>query len=410
MLLRTSISRTLCCLGSAAALWACGSGRQEGREAPEARPYRLTGTVAQDSLHRDAPLTLYTDSHGRLQCDTLPVAGGRFSHSGRTADVDELYLYDAAGRAFRLYATGGQELEVRIDSAGCLHLPEADSLNAWLREAEAALDTTAADALQPTLDSLCLHSRSHVRAALLLRRYLPQLADSVGIRRTLGALAPQAKPAWLMQDIDDVLDRRSALLKAGGTATACKIQTRDTLVNLLDTHPNGYLMLFWADYAPLSLDSLSLMDRIARQYGLYGHEQDFLRRHKDRQPKRLELLTVCLHAADSAAWLAAVKDVPGLHAWMPAGLNDPRLRQWGVEQVPQVMLINQSGAVMATEWGAALREAIGRLPDRAQPKATPKPAPKQAAAADRNRAKARSQGTAPDRNAPEVRFKDVVNQ
>lgn len=365
-----NLFRTLGWLGSLGMLWACGSAPPTDGTSPAAeagQPYRVAGMVVQDSLHADAPLRLCTDRHSALTCDTVAVRDGHFVHEGRTADVDELFLYTAGGRAYRFYAAGGQDLGLEIDSMGSLHLAEADSLNTWLAAAQARLDTLLPDVLQRTLDTLCRANRTQVRAALLLRRYLPQLPDSVGIRRTLGALAPQAKPAWLMQEMEEALDRQSLRTKDGGIAATCKIQTSDSLIDLLEKHPNGYLILFWADYAPLSVDSLRIMDDIARQYGLYAHEKEYLRHSGGRQPKRLELMTVCLHATDSAAWRDAVRGVPGHHAWMQAGLNDPRIRRWQVEVVPQVLLLNQNGAVCATTWGSDLRRAIDRLPNRAKP-------------------------------------------
>lgn len=344
---------------------ACKDGDKEG---DEGRTYTVEARFEVDSTVVLDHMVLYADSHVALHEDSLFLSPeGTLSVEHRTLAMDELYLCSDGGELCRFFATGGMDVRIalsgRIDSLVVdFDVAGNDSINPWLQSQTSLLADTTSDARRLVIDSLCHLMPADIRCALLLREEVAALNDSLFVRRCLGALGPQAKPEWLVKSIDDQLIATSSFLDRSRRQSASKFQVNDTTVFDMGATRSDYLLIYcWADYDQASVDSLKLLDQLI-------DEQYYM--------KRLSVLTLCLHAADSATWQQQLKDIEGTHVWLPAGLADARVRVWGVDRVPFLMLCDMyNNQQRRNAWGKDLRDALGRLPNRSGFAHTPKTKP-----------------------------------
>ena len=323
------------------------------------RPYRLSGRIWQDSLRHDSIMQLWVDRHGELLRAELPVVRGHFSWQGETNGIDELRLCDTRGRIWHMYAGPQWELEVEIDSLGRLTHLGPDTVNTWLAEIGQRIDTTASKSLRiACLDSVCRSDTASLRSALLLMQTVPLIDDSIMVRRLLGALSPSARPEWVVERIDACLDAASVV--TSGRLPDIEIVAPDTTFRTHEIGHSGKLFLFWAEWDSVSVDTMQqVARRVARDYGLYGRTAA-----KSRYPKRMEIVTVCLSATDSARWKTLISDVPGIHALYPAGFSDPRVRKWKIRTLPYAVLTDAYGNVYGQGgWGTGIDHNIERFSD-----------------------------------------------
>lgn len=293
----------------------------------EGSPYTLSGIIMQaDSAAADSFVTLLIDRHeisSSVMGDTLaacevvqlPVVDGAFSYQGHTPlDADELCLYDGRGHVARLYGLSGAKLNVQLLANG--------------------------DVVQDAVDT------TDILRTLLLRDSIGIISDSLYVRRRLGGLPESARPAWLMQSINQMLDRKSQALGKATRLPRVDVQTSDTVFQLLGNRPESLLLIFWSMEDSLSRDSLQVMKSIARDYGLYDHAATFAtEKSATRRPKahRIELMSVCMQCDDSAAWRSAVKDLPGHHAILPGGYAHPLAMNCQIEHLPWMVLVDRFG-------------------------------------------------------------------
>ncbi len=323
------------------------------------RPYRLSGRIYQDSILQDSVLSLWVDQHDRLLHARIPVSRGSFSWQGETAGIDELRLFDSKGNIWQMYAAGQWDLEIEIDSLRRLTHLGADTVNTWLAEMDELFNSTDSKALHlHWIDSVCRTDNPSVRNALLLLKMLPQIEDSVQVRRLQGSLSAATLPDWIVTRIDDYLDAASRI--TSGRLPDFSVVSPDTVFRSHEMGRTGKLYLFWAEWDSVSVDSLrNVTDRIARDFGLYGHTA-----RKTKHPKRMEIVTVCLSATDSARWKSLVRDIPGIHALYPAGFSDPRVNKWRISTVPYAVITDAYGNVyLQGKWGTFLDNNIMRFAD-----------------------------------------------
>lgn len=330
--------------------------------------YTLRARVATDSTVSLSHLVLLADSHVSLRADSLELGADSTCRSEQvTPGLDEFYLCADGGELCRGFAMAGMEVSVRIE--GCADSLVArfeptptDSLNPWLEQQHLALDSLKPADRCMVIDSLCHALAADVRCALLLRDEVDRMSDSLAVRRCLGALRPEAKPEWLVRSIEERLTSASRFLWNNHRLTAAKFQVNDSTVFDMAATRSDYLLVFcWADYDTASVDSLRVLARLMED---------------DYYMKRLQLLDICLSAADSASWQQQVKGLPGMHVWLPAGLADPRIRRWSVDGTPFIALCdmynNQQHRLV---WGGPLRNALTRLANRSGFSHTPKTRP-----------------------------------
>lgn len=312
----------------------------------EGVPYMLTGKLWQDSTTIDTLVTLIVDRHEfSFSADgdslpayeelLLPVVDGHFSYQGKSPlDADELYLYDQHGHVARLYGTSGAHLEVEVLKNGTIK--------------QTFIDSTA------------------LMRAILLRDSIPMLDDSLRVRRVLGGLPESAKPDWLMHSINTMLDQKSARIGKTTRLPRVELQLVDTVYSLLSSR-SGYLMLyFWSDDFPASVDSLQLFTQIARDYGLYSYADSFVKeKSKTRREKahRIEMISVCMHASDSASWWSAIQKLPGKHTLLQGGFAHPLAKVCQIHQLPSLIVVDRFGNYQAKDaWGMELYKWLERAP------------------------------------------------
>ena len=311
-------------------------------------PYTLKGTLWQDSATVDSTVTLIIDRHEQtftLQGDTLPayevlslpVEEGQFSYVGHVPmDADELYLYDQHAHEVRLYGTSGAKLEVNIDRNGRV---------------------TASSQKTDTTDLL---------RVIMLRDSIVTIHDSLQVRRRLGGLPAEAKPLWLSQSIDALLDRQSQQLSRKTRLQKVRLVTADTVWTLPNSRPESLLLLFWSDQDSASIDSLQLFRAVARDYGLYDFASSFVKEKSATRSKkfhRIELFSLCVHATDSAAWRKTVKGLPGHHACLEGGLAHPLATELQVSELPAVVLLDRFGNYQIhNAWGTQLYQQLEKTP------------------------------------------------
>lgn len=361
--LRTAIS----IVASLLVLVSCS--KKSGEEAGEA--YTISGTISRDSTSADESLRLFIDKHSRLVQEELPLLNGHFAYKGKTGSLDELYLVDDHGLSVRFFATPGADIELSIDSLGEATFSGSDSTNIIYRQLVDEFAACREIEKRAYLDSVCqLYSTSMV-PALVIRDHMALLADSVHLRKCLGRISDDVKPAWLTNALEQSFDNPGLRLKKNlrlSPLPKFKVGLAiDSLVyDFNESRPDGMYLYFWADYSQESVDSLQMLDALADQYGLHERMYDFIKRHAkdDRRPKRITLFTVCLHAADSAAWHSRIDSLPGYHVLLQEGFSNSALKSWHITRVPYNVIIDRFSNVQDSyRWGKELRDALDRMPN-----------------------------------------------
>ena len=344
-------------------LAAC-KGRQGGHAE---RTYTVECTFDVDSATVLDHLVLYTDRHTSFRSDSLDLNPQHaFVHTASTRSLDELYLCSDGGELCRFYATGNARVSMRIASAGdslvATFDPLAgDTINPWLLQQMARFRTLPGPDKKVAIDSLCHQHPHDVRCALLLREQIGMLEDSIFVRRCLGGLADDAKPDWLMKSIDRVLGESSRRPRPSRRLSPFAVQADSTFFDFGASRSDYLVVCIWSDWSQASVDSLKAVARLV---------------DADYSMKRLKLVSLCLSAPDSAWWRNHVSGVDGLHAWLPAGFGDERMRRWDVSEVPTVIVCDMyNNQQLRNEWGQRLRVSLGRIPNRSTFTHTPKSIP-----------------------------------
>ena len=340
----------------------------KGREGSHAeRAYTVEGTFNVDSTVVLDHLVLYTDRHTSLGFDSLDLNPQHaFVHTGSTLGLDELYLCSDGGELCRFFATGNAKVSMKMEMAGdslkaTFDPSSGDSINPWLQQQMAHFRTLLGPARKDAIDSLCHQFPHDIRCGLLLRDQIEMLKDSIFVRRCLGGLADEAKPDWLMKSIDRTLEESSRKPRPSRRLAPFVMQTDSTSFDFSASRSDYLIVHIWSDYSQASIDSLKVVARLAKD---------------DYSMKRLKLVTICLSAPDSAWWRQQIKDIDGLHAWLPAGLGDERMRKWDIKNVPTVIVCDMyNNQQQRNEWGQRLRVSLDRIPNRSTFTHTPKSIP-----------------------------------
>lgn len=335
---------------------ACGKG---GEEQDQGRTYVVSGVVETDSTISLENLMLYADNHSSLRVDTIELdAGHRFESQLRTAGFDELYLCSDAGELCRFYATEGMEVEVSLTMGeqGLVtrFLPTAtDSINAWLQQMDSLFIGQKETRLHDIMDSVTAQRDTSLRPALLLRNHVLEFQDSLYVRRLLGGMPASAKPEWLVKSIDHQLNEVYAGKRHSRRLEAVSFDVKDDSIpyNLDDPRSDYLLICFWANYSLASIDSLKMIEKMLKD---------------DYADKRVQFLSCCLHASDSTWWTLRTLNMQGRHTWIKGGMGDSRMSDWGIREVPSVILLDMyNNQQIRNEWGAPLRRSLDRLPKKA---------------------------------------------
>lgn len=323
----------------------------------EGRAYQVSATLRVDSTVVLHHMALYSDSHIALHEDSLILSPDlTFSLERHTPGFDELYLCSDGGELCRFFATGGMSVNItlsgRADSlVAVFDATQGDSINPWLQEQRLQFAQMNSERRHTVLDSLCHSMSSDLRCGLLLREEVENLKDSVFVRRCLGALSAEAKPEWLVKSIDNLLVEASEYLSRSRRLSGSSFQVNDTTTFDFSVGRTDYLLLYcWADYDPMSLDSLKALAQMIED---------------DYSTKRLQLVSFCLHAANKTSWQTLVDGIEGTHIWLPAGLADQRMRDWRIMRVPTLILCDMYNNQQHRDpTDRDLRSALTRIPNR----------------------------------------------
>jgi hypothetical protein len=338
-----SVCRAIVALvGTALLVTACGKSEPQLTVQPESAPtypfsIELSPAADADSTLRKAKLCVAVNDHYNPASDTLagdlqrccridslqPDAAGNYRLTGSTRDVAELYIATPQGTMQSLFAAADGDYRWTYGRQG---ITATDSLNGWLQETASALRAMSPDSCLRAIDSICRRDVRQVRSALLVRELLPSVADTLSLRRSLGHLASEAKPVWVMYDIDHRMDERYRQQYSGLLNRSFKFaDAKGATLDLAKQNRGDMLFYFWADYDAASVSAL---------------------RRLESKGGKATVVTFCLHAADSGAWRKAVASLPGQNVWIKAGLNHPMLRAWGVERTGLYVLANSSARVL----------------------------------------------------------------
>lgn len=328
--------------------------------------YTISGSISQDSATADADLRLFVDKHSHLVEEVLPVLKGRFAYKGTTSGTDELFLIDTKGHIVNFFATAGSQIDLTIDNDGHAIFGGSDSTNLIYSQLVAEFEDCSEAERRAYLDSVCQKYNNSIAPALLIRDRMQLLNDSVHLRQCLGRIASDVKPAWLVNSLEQRFDNPGIQLKKNSRLFPLpKFRTNiDTVfINFNETRLNSLYVYFWADYSQESVDSLSMLVPLAKYYGLHDYLDEYVKRESIRRPKRVDMLTVCLHAADSAAWLKAIDGLPGSHVLLQSGFSNSTLKSWKITKVPYNMIIDRFSNIQDSYlWGQDLRDAFDRTP------------------------------------------------
>lgn len=337
-------------------LSACQGGKDQQEQG---RIYQVSGVIEADSTVVLDSLLLFADNHSSLRVDTLELdQEHRFTSQFSTAGFDELYLCSEAGELCRFYATEGMEVELSLTMGEKGLKPsfartETDSINAWLQEQDSLLSAKSESDKREHLSSLLAGQDTLLRTTILLRNHIMELNDSLFVRQFLGGLPASAKPEWLIKTIDRLLDEKSEFKDRHRRMEPASfaILNDSVFYNTGSSRSDYLLVYFWADFSMPSLDSLKMLTKLMKEE--YGE-------------KRVQLLTCCLHATDSTWWKLRTLNMEGRHTWVQGGMADPRIADWGIQEVPSVMLLDMyNNRQLRNEWGEKLRKALDRLPKKA---------------------------------------------
>ncbi|MDO4496721.1 MAG: hypothetical protein Q4B58_02635 [Bacteroidales bacterium] len=329
--------------------------------------FRLSGSFAQDSLQTQDSVLLLIDNHENIERIMLPTEKGSFSYQGAVEALSELTLAYQK-QILHIYATPGAQISFQCDQKGKVEWAGTDSLNIWLQEHDDKMKSLGQTERKHYLDSMCRAEKHEVRGALLLREQMKGINDSLFVRRCLGSIKVEAKPTWLVQAIDEELARYSgsAVRNRRLPREVLKLST-DTTYALLESRQESLLIFFWAGYNQASVDSLKMLTQIAQNYGLYDYEDEFVEKNSkdktDKKPHRLELMTVCLYAADSASWHQKVDGLPGKHAWVQGGFAHPLLSSFNISSLPNNLQADRFGNLQSSGiWGSQLTHWLDNTP------------------------------------------------
>lgn len=328
--------------------------------------YNVAGSIFQDSASADADLRLFVDKHGRFEEVTLPVLKGRFAYKGSTSGTDELFLVDDKGNVVSFFAKAGSEIDMTIDSLGQAVFGGKDSLNMMYYQLVAQFEECDDSQRGDFLDSVCYTYRTSIVPALLIRDRMQLLNDSVRLRQCLGRITDEGKPQWLVNSLEQRFDNGGQKMKRSLRLNPLpKFGTdNDTVfVDFSETRTNSMYIYFWADYSQESVDSLKMLVPMAKYYGLHNYLDEYVKKEKTRRPKRVDIMTVCLHAADSAEWKKAIDQLPGYHVLLQSGFSDPAMKSWKITTVPYNIIIDRFSNVQDSYlWGKDLRNALEKTP------------------------------------------------
>lgn len=343
-------------------------------ESPISRTYFVSGHCVDGVGDVADSINLFVIADGRDAATMMSVkidTTGRFSFSAEARDVAELRLLTPGGHVVTMFALAGGSYEVTIDSTGQATFV-ADTLNGWLQAVADTLARRPVESRRRMADSLCLAHPATVRTALMLRDGIRLLGDTLFVRRLLGHLTPTAKPAWLMAQVDSLMDGGYRLWRpARPMGRHSFTDMEGKTFTLQSLNQEAQLLTFWTDYDTASVASLRELTAVGRDYGVGDDNLARLRRRKEGKPRRLGLVTFCLHAADSAAWREAVRDVPGRHVWLADGFNHTAVRDWAVTGLPDHLLVATSTTMKYRgPIDDAMRARLDSLPERPAPVAT----------------------------------------
>lgn len=328
--------------------------------------YSITGTISQDSAHYDTDLKLFIDKHGSFVEETLPVLKGHFAYTGMTTGLDELYLTDSEGRTVRFLAKGGSQIDLTIDSLGTPSFAEVDSINIVYQQLVSGFEECDEKERKDYLDSVCIQYNTSILPALLIRDRMHLLNDSIHMRQCLGRISADVKPQWLVNSLEERFDRPSERLRKSKRLNPLPVMKTDIDTVTFDfsvTRQNSGYLYFWADFDQESVDSLKMLVPMAKHYGLHKYLDEYVAKEKTRRPKRIDIVTVCLHAADSAAWKEAINGLPGYHILLQAGFSDPVVKSWNIRKIPYNVVIDRFSNVLDSyQWGHDLRLSLDKAP------------------------------------------------
>lgn len=340
------------------------------------RAYRLSGTFWHDSASANDSMLMFVDNHLGVKSCLVPTVKGAFSYQGETSSVDELTL-SFNRQTIHVYASPGSNISFQVDSLGTISWQTNDSINAWLQFHDRQLQSRDVEARRQYVDSVCRQGKDLIRSALLLREQMNGLNDSLFVRRCLGSLSDEAKPEWLVRVLDSQFDRLSmSANKARRLPRETLSLANDSTYALLDSRQEALLIFYWADFDSASIDSLYLLKDIARDYGLYDFENGFEKEKSETRSKnvhRIELLTVCIHHTDSAAWLKVVDDLPGKHVWLNSGFAHPLLVNFNITSLPANLMADRFSNVQGqNRWTGKLRSWLENTPSKFKSKSDSK--------------------------------------
>lgn len=342
--------------------------------------YHLSGTVWQDSLIDDQ-VYLYEDIHQEILEHVIPVSKGSFSYQGNTSTVSELSLA-FQDKVVNVYVSPGAEISLQIDSLGYITWNTTDSINAWMAQQVRVLADMNSAESRHYVDSVCHENANQIRSMILLYNQMEKLNDSLFVRRCLGSLSENIKPAWLVDAMDNQFDLLSKRKNRSDRLPREELRlSNDSIYALLNSRQESLLIFFWADYDSASIDSLSLLKNIARDYGLYDFEKGFESEKSPTRSKkmhRVELMTVCIHAADSSSWRNTIDTIPGKHVWLTGAFAHPLLSNFKINSLPANLQSDRFGNYQSSnKWGKSLRNWLENTPNKTISKAADKPSTSQ---------------------------------
>lgn len=342
-------------------------------ESSRGEEYTIFGMVWQDSLSKGSDMKVLVDKHGSFYEEDLPVLSGRFIFKNATYDADEVYLVDNLGRSVKVYAIGGAQIEVNIDSLYHASFIGPDSLNIQLRQAASVLDSlrnlpyVKEDSIKAFVNRVGEKYAGTLVPSLLVQERMRVINDSIFVRQFMGSLSDKSKPNWLVDNIELQFDNKGMRTKKNVRLSPLpKFATNvDTVIfDMKESRMNSNFLYFWAEYDSTSVDSLKMLEQIAKQFGMHQYADTYKSKGPNDRPKRIDINTICMYAKDSASWHKLIDKLPGTHILLQDGFANPVLKSWNVNRLPYNIIIDRfSNLQECYLWGKELREVLEKQPN-----------------------------------------------
>ena len=280
-------------------------------------------------------LKLYYYDGDRLKTGMATALDGKFQYEGRASRPVLIAVSTNQGTPIGyLMAENGDAITVKFFSGRPVMMEvsgnaASEKYASFVKENYNLVAAGASDSLNMAVEKFMAGNNRDMASAMVLALHYdlkncPPRADSL-----LASLDPKARPSQITAGY-------TAMLQRAVTDTI-------NLIKPLQMYTPGDSM---TTVNPANYDATLIMFYDNRDFFTAAVKDSLNSIAADRKQK-VAILNVSL-AVDTAKWKKplADSDIKGKELWMPGSVSSPALRQFGLEEVPAVVLLDSLGTVI----------------------------------------------------------------